>query len=482
MVATPPTEVHTFNLPIGDVKWCTVALSDVIKAGKRLEAAVFDIDGKHAREIVTSCKWEAVPLPTILEKAYYPGRFKRIYCNSHRGESFFLPSQMTDIYPKTDKYISKLTKCNISQLRLQKGDVLLTRSGTIGNTTIVSRTLENKVFSDDVIRITPMDGLAGYVYAFLRSHTGNTILQTNNYGSVIKHIEPAHLAEIPIPIPPIMIKEKINDLILHSFELRDRSNELLDTATALLIKELKLPSIEEFAAAQFNNSAGINKYSTKLSDLSGRLDSSYHIPIVNAIKSHLQKHADKLTTVGDTKITSAIILAGIFKRIYVEEGYGIPFLGGKEITQLDPKTEKFLSRPHHLARYKKELRVSENMVLVTNRGSIGITSFVPKHWDGWAVSQNVLKIIPASNEVAGYLFVFLQSDWGKLLIQRQTYGSVVDMIDNNKMANVEFPILRSKEVQAEINHLALEVNQLRYQAYLCEQEAMKALNEEVLFA
>jgi len=34
------------------VKWCAVALSDVVARGKRLEASVFDVEAKQARMLI----------------------------------------------------------------------------------------------------------------------------------------------------------------------------------------------------------------------------------------------------------------------------------------------------------------------------------------------------------------------------------------------------------------------------------------------
>ena len=124
---------------------------------------------------------------------------------------------MTDIYPKADKYISKITKTSIEALRLKNNTLLLTSSGTIGNITIVTKTLNGKIFSDDVIRtaFTNEEDL-GYVYTFLKSDYGHNILKTNNYGSVITHIEPEHLKEMVIPNPPYILKKKIHNLIIDS--------------------------------------------------------------------------------------------------------------------------------------------------------------------------------------------------------------------------------------------------------------------------
>jgi len=483
MVTKLSDELRFSELPIEDINWCSVSLSEVMRAGKRLEATVFDVEGRHAREVIANCKWDSVPLygNKGVSTAYTRGRFKRIWLEIS-DLPIYQPSSITDIKPTPDGFLSHNTKTNIDALRVKKGQILITCSGTIGKVTLVSDTLDGEIFSHDLIRLEAKDKSdVGYIYAFLRSKTGNTLLQTNNYGAVIKHIEPEHLAEVPIPSPSQEIKTQINDLVLRSFELRDKSNKLLDDATALLVKELKLPPTEKFYTEQFENSADVNNYSVKLSALSGRLDGSYHVPIVNAIKEHLQKHSGEVTTIGDSRISESIILPGRFKRVYVGEGQGRIFFGGKQIRELDPSNKKYLSLVHHGERIKKQLELSENMTLITSSGTIGKVALVPRHWEHWTANQHIIRIVPANREIAGYLSVFLATDYGHALITRYTYGSVVDEIDDNHVSQIAFPLLKNQQIQTEINCLALEANELRYQAYLCEQEAMNVLNEDILF-
>ena len=479
-------EIITPIINEAPLKWCSVSLANVVSRGKRLEASVFDVEAKQDRNTVVKGKYGTVDLGGthgLIDKAYYPGRFKRIYCDKTFGEAFYLPSQMTDIYPKADKYISALTKCDIAELRLKENTLLLTRSGTIGTVSFVSKTTQGKVFSDDVIRVTFKDiENLGFVYTYLKSKIGNKILTTNGYGSVITHLEPEHLATVPIPNAPKELKERIHNLIVASYALRDESNDLIDKATQLLINELHLPDIHDFDVNDYKKNVPVETFSVKLSDMNGRADASYHVPIVDAIVEHLKKNAEELTTIGDVRVSKRIVLAGVFKRTYVEEGFGYPFLGGKEVTQLAPQTEKFLSRPIHKSRYEKELKVEENMILVTDRGTIGTAALVPKHWNGYAVSQNVLKVVPANNEIAGFLYIFLNSEWGKILTRRQTYGSVVDMIDNNSLSYVEFPLLKNKKTQKQINDLTLEANEKRYEAYKLEQQALRIMDKEVIYA
>ena len=404
-------DVETNDIPL---KWCSVSLSDVIFRGKRLEASVFDVEAIQALALINNGKYKTVPLygdQGIVNKAHYGNRLKRNYVTPEHENSigFIGSSEMLDIYPRPVKFMVDGEK--VHDLHVKEGTVLLSRSGTIGNVTFVNKTLSKFLVSEHAIRLECTDN-SGYVYTFLKTKIGKKLVCSNIYGAVIQQIEPAHLTMVPVPDAPKEIKERIHNLIVESFKLRDESNELIDQATALLIDELKLPPISEFKQNNIKNSANVNAFSVKLSNLAGRVDASYHLPIVDKIVEHLKKYAKEVTTIGDERISKQIILAGVFKRTYVEEEYGYPFLGGKEITQLSPKTEKYLSKPIHKKRYEKELKVTENTILVTDRGTIGTTTIVPRHWNGYAVSQNVLKLVPANNNIAGYIYIFLNSEWG----------------------------------------------------------------------
>ena len=243
------------------LKWNAVGVREVFEQDYRLEASVYSNDGRQARRDLEQCKWDVVHLgDEFIEEAFYLGRFKRIYVEEKDGVPFILPSQITEVYPKASKFISPTTNIDLKSTRVKKGQVLLTRSGTIGVVSYVSKTLENQSISDDVIRIETRP-YPGYVYTYLKSKIGRLLIETNNYGAVIKHIEPQHLNHIPIPNPPPILKQTIHNLIEDSFKLRDESNELMDEAQALLKEALQLPDVEELQADQADQKAGVFHYS-----------------------------------------------------------------------------------------------------------------------------------------------------------------------------------------------------------------------------
>ena len=454
------------------VKHCAVKLSDVQARGGRLEASVFDADAMNARQAVLRGKFPVVSLKNLVS-SYVCGRFKRVWVK-HSDLPIYQPSAITELRPKPDGYISRETATDIDALRVHAGQVLLTCSGTIGKVSFVSKTLDDKIFSHDLLRIDAKNFDAGYVYAYLKSAVGQRILLTNSYGAVIEHIEPAHLENIPIPDAPENIKRRIHALIVRSYELRDESNALIDAAERILIDELSLPPLEDFRAEKI--------FSVKLSGLRGRLDASYHAPIIGRIVDHLKIHAAEVTTVADSRISRAVILPGRFKRVYVDAGHGRIFIGGKQIGELDPSNKKYLSLVHHADRIAEELELRENTTLITCSGTIGKVALVPKHWDGWTASQHIIRVIPSSVDVAGYLSVFLATDWGRELIKRNTYGAVVDEIDDNQIRSVPIPLLKNVAAQNKINALALSANEKRFAAYRLEQEALNILDAEILSA
>ncbi|MBW8051463.1 MAG: restriction endonuclease subunit S [Cytophagales bacterium] len=466
-----------------ELKYLSISIKEIIENGYRLEAGAYNFKARLAKETLKKCKYPVVNLWSdkgLISNASYPLRFKRKYVDSLVGVPMFLPSQMVLISPKPTKFISKKYSKNIEILKVKKGMLLLSRSGTIGKTTIVNETFSNTVFSDDVIRILPKSTYdLGYIYAYLNSNFGSTILSSNKYGAVIQHIEPEHLCNVLIPNPPDEIKQKIHDLIMQSFDLRDQYNELLNRAEKIIYEELKLVPIENLKLKYFDETVDLKNYSVPLNKLDFRFDASYHLPLISEIISTLKKNAKEIRKLSSLAID--ITMPGIFKRNYVEADSGVAFLGTNDILQLSPKIDKYLSIDTHKKLIEKQLSVKENTLLITDRGTIGNVILVPKYYEteNWVVSQNAIRVI-ANNNIIGYIFIFLNSEFSKTLIKRETYGAVIDMIDSDNVAEILIPTLNNSDKQKEINDLALQANEIRTKAFEKEKEGIKLLTDLVI--
>lgn len=469
---------------VDTLKWTSVTSNEVENSNFRLEASVFNLEVKQSICDIEKCRFPKIyliGLDGFFKKAHYGGRVKRKYISKSNPDSigFLGSSEMLQIKPMPVNFLSK--NSSIQQFSLLKGTVLISRSGTIGNLTFVNDSLSNFLVSEHAIRLEDSE-FSGFGYSFLKSKTGQNLIQSKIYGAVVSQIEPEHLASIEIPNPPDKLKQSIHNKIVKSFDLRDQSNEFIDEAEKLLLEALRLPPIVNIKGVHFQNNSELKNYSVPLNFLDDRLDGSYHVPIVLAIMDILLDNADKILPVGSKEISEKIILPGRFKRTYVEKADGTVFLGGKQIYELDPTNKKYLSVKKHGDRIASQLFLHENMIAITCSGTIGKVNIIPKHWENWTMSQHVLRIVAKNKELAGYLYVWLNSEYGNVLIERHIYGSVVDEIDNTHLAKVPIPILKDKSLMEKINNLALEANKLRSEAYYLEQEAIKQMNEEVIFA
>lgn len=179
------------------LRWCVISSEQVRCNSHRLDASAYDIEAMNALSVVRHSPYGWVYLwgeDGLVEDAYVGSRFKRIYTDNREDIPFFLPSDIEDIYPSPSKYISNKTRVNLEELRVHKGLLLVSVSGTIGKTSLVGKKLDKQVFSHDLLRVS-FKGIydLGYVYAYLNTGTGLKLLQSNNYGAVIDHIEPEHL-------------------------------------------------------------------------------------------------------------------------------------------------------------------------------------------------------------------------------------------------------------------------------------------------
>ena len=88
------------------LKWCSVSLEDVILRGKRLEASVYDIEAKRARQLIKSGKFLITTIggENGLSTSYTGARFKRIWVEKS-DLPIYQPSTIVDIKPVPDGYI-----------------------------------------------------------------------------------------------------------------------------------------------------------------------------------------------------------------------------------------------------------------------------------------------------------------------------------------------------------------------------------------
>ena len=164
---------------------------------------------------------------------------------------------------------------------------------------------------------------------------------------------------------------------------------------------------------------------------------------------------------GDSGVATEAHNAFRFRRIFVSEAHGIPFLPSSEINSVRPRVERWLSRK--LTRRLDHLMIRQNDVLISCSGSIGNIGFAGRRMAGMALSQDAIRVRFADEEVAGYVAAFLRTGFGRLQLQSVTYGSVIVHIEPEHLSRVYVPDMGTS-VQRKIGRIIIAATEKRDEA------------------
>lgn len=144
-----------------------------------------------------------VKLRSLVRRIFFPTRFKRDYAvDSAESIPFLGGSNITEWIHTSAKGI-RSTDPRLSELRVEEGWILVTRSGTTGIISSVPAAWHGFAMSEHVIRIVPdPDKISPhFIEAFLRSDYGQKLLARGVFGSVIPEITPEYIGNLEVPIP-----------------------------------------------------------------------------------------------------------------------------------------------------------------------------------------------------------------------------------------------------------------------------------------
>lgn len=98
---------------------------------------------------------------------------------------------------------SKQQQMYMDMLKVKEGDILISRSGTIGKVTYATKRLsEDFLISDDLVRVRVKDRqLRAYLLTYFMSKTALHLMLLDEYGSVQQHLQPRHIQQMIVPIP-----------------------------------------------------------------------------------------------------------------------------------------------------------------------------------------------------------------------------------------------------------------------------------------
>lgn len=173
-----------------------------------------------------------------------------------------------------------------------------------------------------------------------------------------------------------------------------------------------------------------------------RLDAGPYLS--GAVDARMLMESPKFRSSKLSSVTSAIYHAGRESRSWVSaKEYGVPFLSSSDILRADLTNLAFISRKQVSA--NPGFLIRKGWTLITRSGTIGRMVYVRPDMDGMACSEHAMRVVPDERSIApGYLYSFLRSRYGVPMVIGGTYGSIIQSIEPEHIADLPVPRLDEK--------------------------------------
>ena len=448
--------------------------------GRRLDCGPYMSGAVEAKELLKRHENEALKSLTAGHNGgiFNGPRFPRVYVDDPTNGVPFLGS--TDILDADLSNVSLLSKKQVEgnpALVLDEGWTLITCSGTIGRMAYARSDMKGMAGSQHFMRVAPdiTKITPGYLYAYLSSRFGVPIVVSGTYGAIIQHIEPQHIADLPVPRLG-NIEGQANELVQRAAELRVEATDLLKTAGLMVNGQFGFPEKLALSHRVFSCSTASSTLVLK------RLEATFHDAIAQESDRLIAgvPRKDEFSTLG-----IVISETGRLKQVFVDEEYGAPFLTSGEIFRQRYEPMRFLS--NRLLPDESEWATQEGDLLLARSGQvggiIGRGVWADRRFTGGCVSVDVLRLSAQNSQILpGYLYAYLfLTDVGYRQLIRTAAGSSIPHLSAPDVSRLLIPRCDSA-LEAEINELVWSAGHKRAEAQEKEDQARtlveRAIEEE----
>lgn len=448
-----------------------VPSSWIEKQARRLDCGPYMSGAMEARELLRQLSARKDHLQELTDGGISgiinAGRITRLWVDDDQHGFPFLSS--TDILQADLSNISHIAKSvarQNSQLLIKDRWTLITRSGTIGRMAYSRSDMNGMACTEDVLRVIPDEEKVkpGYIYAYLCTKFGVPLVISGTYGSIITHLEPHHIADLPVPRLG-SVEDQAHELIQGAADLRVEAAELLKTAGQMVNDQFGFPEKLALSHRVFSCSTASSTLVLK------RLEATFHDAVAQESDRLIAgvPRKDEFSTLG-----IAISETGRLKQVFVDEEYGAPFLTSGEIFRQRYEPTRFLS--NRLLPDESEWATQEGDLLLARSGQvggiIGRGVWADRRFAGGCVSVDVLRLGAQNSQILpGYLYAYLfLTDVGYRQLIRTAAGSSIPHLSAPDVSRLLIPRCDSA-LEAEINELVWSAGHKRAEAQEKEDQA-----------
>ena len=251
-------------------------------------------------------------------------------------------------------------------------------------------------------------------------------------------------------------------------ESRESAHKYISEARTLVLKYNNLPELLEDPNVSLCRVTNLNEFTDDY-----RLDAHFYNPIAEQAIRHIQENSAAFRKLKND-IVERVFYLNRFARVFVEKGFGIPYMAGKDIIKIRPSDVAYLSYTE--TQGLDDYKFKTGWILMTCSGTLGRTCFIYKNYENWVGTHDLIRIVPKKGFDSGYLYAFLSSDYGYYQALRYKHGAVIDHLTPDQVEEVLIPIPSEIE-QRQIGDLVRKAYDLRSEAIRLEDEAQAILTQ-----
>lgn len=411
-------------------------------------------------------------------RIFNAGRFRRQWTMDPAYGVPFLGS--ADIFEADLSWLPMLARSYVDKnpaLRLEPGWTLITCSGmTAGRVTYARPGMHGYACSQDVLRAVPAPGRIqwGYLYTFLASRFGIPVIKGGIYGTSVRHIEPHHIADLPVPRLGDEVETRIHNLMEHAAELRERFQKGIVGATRDLFESAGLAHLLDLR--WHDQPRDLDFEVGRLGPIS--LRALNYAPRAQRILAELATVPHR--TLGDICSDGQLSSGLRFKRTEADPGSGARLIGQRQAFWLRPE-----GRWINPKRAPAGIYASDESVLVAAQGTLGETEvfcrpiLVTGSWLENVYSQHFLRVVSGDPDFPGaYLFAFLRSEAAFRVLRSMSTGGKQQDIHEVLRRGIPVPKCTTK-VRRRVTEAVRSAFRDREEADRNEDQAMALLGEAV---
>lgn len=409
------------------MKSATVNIKQIPTMEFRFDPSLHLSEGVKVRETLAELPYEVKPLSSVTERIFLGNIFSRIWVkDKQHGVPYLAASDTVLANLDTGQFLAKRQAIEMPYLVLKKGWILVTCSGTLGNTSYTNGNYAGRIATHDLIRVIPNEDElpGGYVYAFLSSKYGYYQITQSQFGGVVKHINATQAGQIQIPVLPKNLVFEADKKIKESARLREEA--------AINLNKAK----DYFDSRHPIRRDTIKFFSKNIKDIRNNFAAyNNNTEVCEFVKSY-STNSFSLGSICDS-----IFAPPLFKHIYLSIDNGHPFITGGELTEQNQKFYRWLS-PRGVRDISNYIVDEGTLVLYKSgslNGMIGDVFMIDKHLNGCCLSDHVIRIKLSDKKLSFWIFAFLKSFGGVKLLKSLATGTAIPFIMPDYLNRVLIP-------------------------------------------